>query len=357
MSECLLLCWCLSAGRGWIGILQTDHEFSKFSIVPSVSPFVDIPSDISGSWYHGQVNVNLKEGTFEPSSPLWHSAELENFMISHNLVNKPILCLYSNGGPDQRLTYPSVKVALICLYIFLDLDYLIAARTVPQHSWRNPVGRVMSTLNLGLQCVGLERHAGDERFEGEVKDCNTMKDLRKAAKKHPQLHEEALDSVVPVKALLTGVFQRLKLKDKSIQVSPAATEEQLTSIWESILCIDSSCEPNCFRRKSDLKQAPKVKEFLSHCTRERHYFFEIKKVWWGTVQHLQTSATLKGSVWADQAISRPSTWRRESSCRFQQSLWFSDKWRTQTINEKMVPEAAHPPIPWKASACKKMQTL
>lgn len=66
----------------------------------------------------------------------------------------------------------------------------------------------MSTLNLGLQCVGLEQHAGDERFEGEVKDCNTMKDLRKAAKKHPELSEEALDSVAPVKTLLSGVFQR-----------------------------------------------------------------------------------------------------------------------------------------------------
>ena len=111
-----------------------------------------------------------------------------------------------------------------------------------------------------------------------MKDCNTMKDLWKAAKKHPELREEALDSVAPVKALLTGVFQRFQLKDKSVQVSPAATEEQLASIWESILCIDSSCsEPNCLRRKSDLNQARKVKEFLSYCTRECHSFFELKK--------------------------------------------------------------------------------
>lgn len=66
-------------------------------------------------------------------------------------MNKLILCLYSDSGPDHRLTYVSVKVALICLYIFLDLDYLITARTAPQYSWRNPVERVMSTLNLGLQ--------------------------------------------------------------------------------------------------------------------------------------------------------------------------------------------------------------
>ena len=67
-----------------------------------------------------------------------------------------------------------------------------------------------------------------------------IKDLWKAPKKHPELREEALDSVAPVKALLTGVFQRLQLKDKSVQVSPAATKEQLASMWESILCIDSA---------------------------------------------------------------------------------------------------------------------
>ena len=50
---------------GGVTFEVSDHEFSKFSIVPSVSPFVDIPSEISGSWYHGQVNVNLKEGAFE----------------------------------------------------------------------------------------------------------------------------------------------------------------------------------------------------------------------------------------------------------------------------------------------------
>ena len=76
----------------------------------------------------------------------------------------------------------NVPVKLIGLHILLDLDYLIAARTAPQHSWHNPVGRVMSTLNLGLQCIGLERHAGDQRFDSEVKDCNTMKDFQKAAK-------------------------------------------------------------------------------------------------------------------------------------------------------------------------------
>ena len=40
----------------------SDHDFCKFSLIPSVCLIVDIPDDISGSWYSGQVLVGLKEG-------------------------------------------------------------------------------------------------------------------------------------------------------------------------------------------------------------------------------------------------------------------------------------------------------
>ena len=256
----------------------SDHDFSKFSIIPSVILLVDLTADISGSWYHGQVNVTLKEGAFEPSSSHRHSAELANFLISHGAADKPILCLYSDGGPDHRLTYLSVKASLISLFLFLDLDYLIVARTALQHSWRNPVERVMSTLNLGLQCVGLARHPGNERFESEVKDCNNMNQLRMKAQKHSTFREEALDSVAPVKAVLTEVLERLKLKEKNIHVSSAASEGELMAVWKSLMAIDSNCsEYSSLRKKSDLKHAPAFHKFLSHCTRERHYFFEVKK--------------------------------------------------------------------------------
>ena len=34
-----------------------NHDFTKTSITPSVSFLVDIPDDITGSWYAGQVHV------------------------------------------------------------------------------------------------------------------------------------------------------------------------------------------------------------------------------------------------------------------------------------------------------------
>ena len=48
-----------------------DPNFTKSSITPPVSFLVDIPDDIVGSWYAGQVYVLFKDTTctFEPSSP------------------------------------------------------------------------------------------------------------------------------------------------------------------------------------------------------------------------------------------------------------------------------------------------
>ena len=54
----------------------SDNDFCKFSLIPSVCLIVDIPDDITGSWYSGQVLVRLKEGSFEPSSPLRNMTEL-----------------------------------------------------------------------------------------------------------------------------------------------------------------------------------------------------------------------------------------------------------------------------------------
>ena len=93
----------------------------------------------------------------------------------------PMLFIYSDGGPDHMLTYMSLNISLIALYLHHDLDYLCAARTAPSHSWRNPVERVMSLLNLGLQCVGLMRKEMPTQYEMAIKNCNSMADIRKVS--------------------------------------------------------------------------------------------------------------------------------------------------------------------------------
>lgn len=68
-----------------------------------------------------------------------------------------MLAIYSDGGPDHRCTYVSVQYSIIYLFLKLNLDMVVLARTPPGSSWKNPAERVMSQLNLALQSVGLMR--------------------------------------------------------------------------------------------------------------------------------------------------------------------------------------------------------
>lgn len=78
--------------------------------------------------------------------------------------------------------------------------------TVPAHSWRNPAERVMSIVNLGLQCVGLMR---TKTTKQALLNCNTLGEIRQAAK---NIVLAILDSVAPVKILLSDIMKRIKLK-------------------------------------------------------------------------------------------------------------------------------------------------
>ena len=123
------------------------YEFTEWLMHFSYSFFVVIL---------GHVFVGLKCSAFEPSCSFHHMSELHQLISSNNsAASKPIVFIYSDGGPDHRITYISVQLSLICLFLQLDLDYLCACRTAPYNSWRNPAERIMSIINLGLQCVGL----------------------------------------------------------------------------------------------------------------------------------------------------------------------------------------------------------
>ena len=92
-------------------------------------------------------------------------------------MEKRELFIYSDGGPDHRLTYLSVQLGLIALYLKLDQDLLCTAITAPCHSWRNPAERVMAIVNLGLQCVGQMREKMPEEFEAAIASCNNLSEL------------------------------------------------------------------------------------------------------------------------------------------------------------------------------------
>ena len=81
-----------------------DHDFTKFSIIPSVSLIVQIPETIDSSWYEGVVHVGYKDAVLEPSTALRHAAELYSILLA-KIGNRSVLFLYTDGGPDHRLTF------------------------------------------------------------------------------------------------------------------------------------------------------------------------------------------------------------------------------------------------------------
>ena len=77
-----------------------DHDFCKFSIIPSVSLLINIPESIECSWYEGKVYVAYNDAIYESSSPIWHAAELHSILLT-KIGSKSILFVYTDGGSDQ----------------------------------------------------------------------------------------------------------------------------------------------------------------------------------------------------------------------------------------------------------------
>ena len=215
-------------------LAAADHDFTKLSLTPSVIFFISIPNDISESFYNGQVFVSYKDTVFEPSSAIRHSAEFLNALniqYEHQIL-PPILCLYTDGGPDHRCNYGSVQMALICLFLRGDFDLLIAVRTAPNHSWTNPAERVMSTLNLGLQGVALKRDQMSSEVEALFETANTLDDIRKKAQESSELKSELKESIANIQNLLKNRTERLLFKDKKFRCHEPANEENIAALFE-----------------------------------------------------------------------------------------------------------------------------
>ncbi len=103
--------------------------------------------------------VTCKDKVSQASSALRHVTEImsivtTSFSTDGLQSNNPIFILVTDGGPDHRLTFASVKISLLALFRGLNLDMLVAGRTCPYQSWTNLVERIMSTLKFGTaKCI------------------------------------------------------------------------------------------------------------------------------------------------------------------------------------------------------------
>lgn len=241
-----------------------DHDFHVGGLVPSVTLVTNIPTDANDSFYNGEVFVTTKDKVFEPSSPFRHSTELTRILQDHYSINEgdlavPILCVMTDGGPDHRLTYETVNASLIHIFMNLDLDFLIAIRTPPNHSWANPAERVMSLLNLALQHCALDRNEMPEKFEKIFRNKSSLNAIRNTATIRPGLRDAYGSCMKPVIELVNGRFGRMKFKGKSLTVYEGVPSEVIDKSVE-FLADSVGASGDIINKKATSKELRECKE-------------------------------------------------------------------------------------------------
>lgn len=184
-----------------------------------------------------------------------------------------ILFVYADGGPDHRLSYVTVRLSLVALFVNLGLDVLIAGQTAPSHSWANPVERIMSVINLGLQCIGIMQAKMGDAFEKHVQGCKNLKQIRLACKDHI---DDVAQSLAPMKELLSSILRRLQLKGKKFDLFNSATEMEIDSFWEVLLSIGATLTKEN-KSQVSINNMASLQQYFEHCCTFRKYSITIKK--------------------------------------------------------------------------------
>ena len=171
----------------------------------------DIPERVDKSWYRGKACVGIKISATDPSTALQNGTEVASALIEKFDTKEavpPVLILYTDGGPEHRTTYLSVKIAMICLQKYLDLDQVLAVRTAPGHSYRNSAEKINCLLNIGLYGIGcMRQHSTDPFFEQSLSRSTGLVDVRKLIEKNSDRNTKLLkECCQPCMNLISETF-------------------------------------------------------------------------------------------------------------------------------------------------------
>lgn len=193
-----------------------------------------------------------------------------------SMKENPILAVYSDGGGDHRVTFLSVQLGLVALFVKHKLSYVVAGRCAPCQSYMDPVERVMSLLNLGLQSVGVMRQEMASGYEQQIKSLNCMSEIRDRATKSNQLYDKIVESIKPVIDLLGSTLCRLSWKEKPLKIQEAASSTQIQALFDILIDIDPEFNKNNMQQKH-LKNYPVIQNFMETHTCRTQYLFCIKR--------------------------------------------------------------------------------
>lgn len=257
------------------GLNALDHDNIPQHLTPSISIKLVPPTDLSNAWYAGEPCITIKDAIFEHSTAFRHASELIA-RYSEEDLERPMLFIGSDGGPDHNLTSIMVMLSYVALFLYLDIDFPCAVRTPPNFSFINPAERFMATANIALIGVSLCRnHLGDN--EKHVKNLLSKKQWRDAQEKnrHIDYPRLALEGTKDARELLRSRFEALCYKGTKVKVHSAATEDDIKALKSIII----NLWPAINLDKTSKAQAmndPSFKKFFDTHVKATSYTFQVK---------------------------------------------------------------------------------
>ncbi|KAF2890364.1 hypothetical protein ILUMI_15809 [Ignelater luminosus] len=140
-------------------ILTPDHDYpiaKGLKLIPSVIDVLCF-KDWKVS-YSGPTCISIRGGAIDSSTAETHRQDLikylhhdkmRDYFWSNNRI-KPVLVVFSDGGPDEAPRNEKVLQAAVKSFKMLDLDAMFVCTNAPHQSARNPVERRMAPLSRDL---------------------------------------------------------------------------------------------------------------------------------------------------------------------------------------------------------------
>ena len=241
--------------------LALDHDYGFMKLSPSVFLRVSVPDTLEGSFYNGTVSVVNRDVAFDPSSAKRAASDLISVMDKSSLILpngnyiKPMLALKTDGGPERRTSFVTVRLGNLALFKQLNLDVLIVMRTAAGQSFVNPAEKVMCVLNLGLYGTSFSRlPVDDAEFESRLASIGSMDELRDLCNTNER-KEMARASLAPVIDAVDSRFAQLTWFGEHISVFKATPEEDVQKMLDTIKSIDESLNWDAPIMKDFMKSA------------------------------------------------------------------------------------------------------
>lgn len=205
-----------------------DHDFHALGKVTPCGILVqEVPPQVKGAWYQGQLYITNRESVFTQSNPFLHILQTIE-VYNHEKSNAAVMTVKTDGWADHCMEHIRVIIALLCIVLELDLDFLAAGRPAAGDSRYNEIERTFSIINAALQHLSLARDSLPDEIEKLVKNIGGMKDLRDLDKMSPgaNVKEEWAKATRGVVDILNNRMERAMWAQKHVKTIDGGSEEQ-----------------------------------------------------------------------------------------------------------------------------------